>query len=120
LQREWALSEFAGRSGFSIPRDWAAREPAHMKYRLASLRVDPAHHPLMEDTPTRLMLMGMRSTWRSAGYNLKSKILHSFWFPLAALLPRAAALKIVRLGLMPGRRRAKIPAASSKQILSHP
>ena len=107
LQREWALSEFASRSGFTIPRDWAAREPAHLKYRLASLRVDPAHHPLMDDRPTRLMLMGLKSTWRNAGYNLKSKVFHTVWFPLAALLPQAAAVKIVRFGLLPGRRPAK-------------
>jgi len=66
LQREWALSEFASRSGFTIPCDWAAREPAHLKYRLASLRIDPAHHPLLDDRPTRLMLMGLKSTWRNA------------------------------------------------------
>lgn len=120
LQREWALSEFASRSGFSIPRDWAAREPAHLKYRLSSLRVDPVHHPLLDDRPARLMLMGMRSTWRNAGYNLKSKIFHSLWFPLAALLPQAAALKVVRIGLLPGRGRAKVPASSAAQLLSHP
>lgn len=107
LQRECALSEFARVSGFTIPRDWAAREPAHLKYRLASLRVDPAHHPLMDDRPTRLMLMGLKSTWRNAGYNLKSKIFHTLWFPLAALLPQAAAVKIVRFGLLPSRRPAK-------------
>ena len=65
LQREWALSEFAKRSGFTIPRDWAAREPAHLKYRLASLRIDPAHHPLMDDRATRLMLIGLSSSWRN-------------------------------------------------------
>ena len=47
LQREWALREFARDSGFTVPRNWAARDPAHLKYRLASLRVDPTHHPLI-------------------------------------------------------------------------
>ncbi len=117
LQREWALSEFASRSGFTIPSEWAAREPAHLKYRLASLRIDPAHHPLMDDRPTRLMLKGLKSTWRNAGYNLKSKVFHTVWFPLAALLPQAAAMKIVRFGLLPGRRPAKIPTTSAKQLL---
>ena len=118
LQREWALSEFASRSGFTIPRDWAAREPAHLKYRLASLRIDPAHHPLMDDRPMRLMLMGLKSSWRNPGYNLKSKIFHTFWFPLAALLPQAAAVKIVRLGLLPGRGRAKAPATPPARLVS--
>jgi glycosyltransferase involved in cell wall biosynthesis len=120
LQREWALSEFARRSGFTIPRDWAAREPAHLKYRLASLRIDPAHHPLMDDRPAHLMLMGLKYIWRNAGYNLKSKVFHTVWFPLAALLPQAAAVKIVRFGLLSGRRPVEIPATSSKQLLSDP
>ena len=80
LQREWALSEFAGRSGFTIPHDWAAREPAHLKYRLASLRVDPARHPLIDDRPMRLMLMGIRSSWRNPAYNFRSRLFHTLWF----------------------------------------
>ncbi len=110
LQREWALSEFASRSGFTIPRNWAAREPAHLKYRLASLRIDPAHHPLMDDRPMRLMLMGLEIfVAQSRIQSSKSRIFHTFWFPLAALLPQAAAVKVVRRGLLPGRGRAKAP-----------
>jgi glycosyltransferase involved in cell wall biosynthesis len=107
LQREWALAEFASRSGFTIPRNWAAREPAHLKYRLASLRVDPTHHPIMDDRPMRLMLTGIRVSWHNSGYNLRSRLFHTLWFPLVALLPQAAAVKIIRLGLQPRRRRAK-------------
>jgi glycosyltransferase involved in cell wall biosynthesis len=107
LQREWALSEFASRSRFTIPLNWAAREPAHLKYRLASLRVDPTHHPIMDDRPIRLMLMGIRVSWRNSKYNFRSRLFHTLWFPLVALLPQAAAAKIIRLGLLPRRRRAK-------------
>ncbi len=110
LQRECTLSEFASRSGFTIPRNWAAREPAHLKYRLASLRIDPTHHPIIDDRSMHLMLMGLRSSWRNPGYNLRSRLFHTFWFPLAALMPQAMAVKIIRSGLLPGRRRAKTPA----------
>jgi glycosyltransferase involved in cell wall biosynthesis len=113
LQREWALSEFADRSGFTIPSNWAAREPAHLKYRLASLRIDPTHHPIIDDRPIRLMLMGLKSVWRNPGYNFRSRLFHTVWFPLAALLPQAAAAKIFRRGLLPGRRRGIVPAGDS-------
>ena len=119
LQREWALSEFGRRSGFTIPRDWAAREPAHLKYRLASLRVDPIHHPIMDDGPVRLMRMGMKSCWRNSGYNLRGKLAHLLWFPLAALLPRSAAIKIIRRGLLPGRRRGKTEDLTSATLRSN-
>ena len=108
LQRESALSEFASLSGFTIPRNWAAREPAHLKYRLASLRIDPAHHPLMDDRRTCLMLMGMRSSWRNPAYNLRSRLFHLLWFPLVTFLPQAAAMKVARMGLLP-RRRGEVP-----------
>jgi glycosyltransferase involved in cell wall biosynthesis len=108
LQRHWALSEFARRSGFTIPGNWAAREPAHLKYRLASLRLDPAHHPFTDDKPTRLMLAGLKSAWRNPAYNLRSRIFHTAWFPLAALLPQPLAAKIVRRGLMPTRRKVLV------------
>ena len=115
LQREWALAEFASQSGFTIPRNWAAREPAHLKYRLASLRVDPTHHPILDDRPARLMLMGLRSVWRNPGYNLRGRLFHLAWFPLAALLPQAAAVKIVHRGLLPGRQRGNHPAQDSER-----
>jgi glycosyltransferase involved in cell wall biosynthesis len=114
LQREWALSEFALGAGFTIPPDWAAREPAHVKYRLASLRIDPSHHPLMNDRAAPLMLTGLRATWRNPGYNLRSRIFHSIWFPLAAFLPQGAATKIIWRGLMPPRRKPR----SSDQLSS--
>ncbi len=113
LQREWALSEFASRSGFTIPHNWAAREPAHMLYRLASLRADPTHHPIMDDRPMRLMLMGLRSTWLNPLYNLRSRLFHTLLFPLAALLPQAAAVKIIRRALIPGHRLRKLQAKDS-------
>jgi hypothetical protein len=113
LQREWALSEFADRSGFTIPRAWAAREPAHLKYRLASLRVDPAHHPFMDDRAASLMLMGLGATWRNPEYNLRGRLFHAAWFPLAALLPQDLALKIIRRALISGRQSGKIDSGDS-------
>jgi glycosyltransferase involved in cell wall biosynthesis len=115
LQREAALSEFASQSGFTLPRDWAAREPAHLKYRLASLRVDPTHHPLVDDRAMRLMLMGMRSAWRNSEYSLRSRFFHSLWFPLVAFLPQAAAVRVLRYGLLPRRRHEKPQAKDSAQ-----
>ena len=59
-------------------------------------------HPLLDDRPMPLMVAGIRSTWRNRGYNLRGKLFHTIWFPLAALLPQAAATNIIRRGLMPG------------------
>lgn len=116
LQRESVLSEFASRLGFAIPRNWAARDPAHLKYRLASLRTDPTHHPIANDRAVRLMLMGLRSAWRNPGYNFRSRIFHTAWFPLAAFLPQAAAVKVIRRGLIPTRRKLDSKSATAPII----
>lgn len=100
LQREWALREFGRGAGLTIPSGWSAREPAHVKYRLASLRIDPAHHPLADDRRIRVMLTGLKSTWCTPAYNLRGRLFHTIWFPLAALLPHAAAAKVVQRGLL--------------------
>jgi hypothetical protein len=66
----------------------------------------------------RLMLMGLRSVWHNRGYNLRSKIFHIVWFPLAALLPQAAAARVIRLGVMPGRPKRLAEASAVSQIAS--
>jgi Glycosyl transferase family 2 len=101
MQRENALREFARREGFAIGRNWSARDPGHVKYRLASLRYDPARHPFVDDRRLRLMFQGVAACWKNRGHSLRSKLFHTAWFPLVALLPRRAATAVIRLGVMP-------------------
>ena len=106
-QREQALIEFAARAGFSVPADWVAREPGHLKYRLASMRFDPEHHPFLDDTRWSLALAGVTSSWTNPHHSLRSRIFHSIWFPSVALLPRVAADPLIRMGLVPRQKRAR-------------
>jgi hypothetical protein len=101
LQREVALREFGRRAGFSVAPGWAALDPGHPKYRLASLRVDPAHHPITDDTRASLMLQGIVACWKNPRYNLRSKLFQMAWFPLVAFLPLSSALRLIRLDLNP-------------------
>ena len=66
------------------------------------------------------MLTGLRSTWRNPGYNLRGKLFHTIWFPLAALLPQAAATNIIRRGLLPGAGREKFPRPPPSNCLAIP
>jgi Glycosyl transferase family 2 len=96
LQRENALREFGLRSGFAIAGGWASLDPGHPKYRLASLRVDPIHHPIMDDTRARLMFQGIVACWKNPRYNLRSRLFQTAWFPLVAFLPAGSALRLIR------------------------
>ncbi len=114
VQREQALREFGRNAGFVVPRNWAAREPGHLKYRLASLRLDPAHHPFLDDNRFSLMLQGLVSSWKSPRYSIRAKLFHSAWFPLVALLPRSSAISLLPFALVPRARHAGQPAGEQR------
>ena len=109
LQRENALREFGSETGFAIAPGWAALDPAHPKYRLASLRIDPSHHPIMDDTRMGLMLQGIAACWRNSRYNLRSRLYQLAWFPLVAFLPRPSALRLIRQDFNPRGVRPALP-----------
>jgi hypothetical protein len=113
-QREQALREYGRRAGFVVPRNWAAREPGHLKYRLASLRLDPKHHPFLDDNRFSLVVQGLASSWKSPRYSLRAKLFHSAWFPLVALLPRSTSVSLLRLGLVPRTQEAS-PSAEEQR-----
>jgi hypothetical protein len=101
LQREVALREFGSHAGFAVAPGWAALDPGHPKYRLASLRIDPLHHPIIDDTRASLMLQGIVSCWKNPRYNLRSRLFQLAWFPLAAFLPLSSAVRLIRRDLNP-------------------
>jgi len=116
LQRENALREFGSHAGFAVAPGWSALDPAHPKYRLASLRIDPSHHPIMEDTRASLMLQGIAACWKNRRYNLRSRLFQLAWFPLVAFLPLSSALRLIRWDFYPRGRRAATRLSESRQV----
>jgi glycosyltransferase involved in cell wall biosynthesis len=115
LQREVALREFGSHAGFALAPGWAALDPGHPKYRLASLRIDPSHHPIIDDTRASLMLQGIAASWKNRRYNLRSRLFQLAWFPLVAFLPQSSALRLIRWDFYPRGRRAAAPLSESRQ-----
>jgi glycosyltransferase involved in cell wall biosynthesis len=103
-QREASLRELGRQLGLEIPADWLTREPGHFKYRLASLRIDPKRHPFLDDTSWQLVLGGVSACWKNPRPNLRSRLFHTAWFPLVALLPAPTAMALIKFGLLPRRR----------------
>jgi glycosyltransferase involved in cell wall biosynthesis len=104
LQKEALLREFGQRMKFEVGRDLALRLPAHVKFRLASLRMDPEHHPYPEDSRWSLTGRGISDCWRASEFAPLKKLFYSAWFVLAALSPGPVLKPLVALGLMPVRR----------------
>ncbi len=108
LQREASLRELGRKLGFEIATNWLTREPGHFKYRLASLRIDPKHHPFLDDTSWQLMLGGIGACWKNPRSNLRSRLFETAWFLLVALLPAPTAKALIRFGLLPRRRLGRL------------
>ena len=118
LQRENALREFGIQAGFALAPGWAALDPAHPKYRLASLRIDPSHHPIMDDTRAGLMFQGVAASWKNSRYNLRSRLYQLAWFPLVALLPQRIALRLIRRDFNPRGPRSDAPSSRPAEASS--
>jgi glycosyltransferase involved in cell wall biosynthesis len=59
----------------------------YLASRLASLRIDPASHPLKEDTSTRLVWLGVKEASRRFDLPRHTRLLFMIWFVAAAVGP---------------------------------
>ncbi|MGH7813795.1 MAG: glycosyltransferase family 2 protein [Candidatus Binataceae bacterium] len=105
LQREYTLCEFARRAGLNPAGNWTAHDLGNLKYRLASLRTDPGFHPFLDDRRLVLMARGVAESWRTPRYSIRGRLFNTAWFPLVAILPMALARPLIRMGLLPRRKR---------------
>lgn len=100
MQREWTLAEFGRREGIPMPTNRLQRDLGHAKYRIASLRIDPEHHPFLDDRRFSLAMRGLRACLSDPRYNLKGRLLHTAWFSLMALAPDSAVERVASAGLL--------------------
>lgn len=99
-QRECALAEFGHAGGVPMPADRLLRDLGHAKYRLASLRIDPEHHPFLDDRRLSLAMRGFRACMSDSRYNVKSRLFHAAWFSAMALAPSAAVKRVASAALL--------------------
>ena len=82
------LERHAARAGLPVPRDLGNRDHYHLMARIASRRLDPARHPIADDSLLRLGWHGARAVWRDSGERTLRRVLVAAWFVWVALLPR--------------------------------
>jgi glycosyltransferase involved in cell wall biosynthesis len=68
----------------------ASRSLTLLANHLISLRLEPAQHPVKEETRFGLARRGVAAAWRRSDLPLLLRLLYTAWFFLAALLPQAA------------------------------
>jgi hypothetical protein len=68
---------FGAEMGIEVPRDLALRIPAHIKFKLTSLRMDRQGHLYSEDTLCFLVRRGISSCWRNPESSLPKQVFYS-------------------------------------------
>jgi Glycosyl transferase family 2 len=106
---KYALVEaLAAASGLPAPRRLDLRDHAHLRNRVASLRLDPASHPVRDDRRWRLAWWGMIRTVFQSDLDARRRLIFAIWFVVVSFAPRPLAHRAILLLYVP-QRRGRIP-----------
>jgi glycosyltransferase involved in cell wall biosynthesis len=103
------LQQHAARLGLAVDRDPLRRAPLHMQYRLASLRLLPAAHPVPGESALVVACRGMVAAWQ-ARERLPARLFTMLWFLAVGVLPAGAARRLIALRFVPASRPALLGA----------
>lgn len=95
-----ALAGRAGAEGLALAPEPGLRDHQHLSARLASLRLDPGHHPERSDTRLGLALRGARSM-ASANLPWRRRAVLAAWFLVVGLAPRSIAQRGIAWRFVP-------------------
>lgn len=79
---------------------------AHLINRFISLKLDPKHHPIAEDSLRRLLTLGIVASTRRFDVSLPMKLLYILWFTAMVLAPERLAWWLAEQAMFPERRGA--------------
>lgn len=77
--------------GLSVDARLGSRDHQHLVQRIASLRMGPDSHPLVDDRLPRLTFDGIRAIWLHSEYRWPRKCLLMAWFAWVGIMPPALA-----------------------------
>ena len=114
---KYALVEaLAAANGLPAPRRLELRDHAHLRNRIASLRLDPRSHPVRDDRRWRLAWWGMVRTVLHSELDARRRLLFAVWFAVVAFAPRPLAHRAVLLLYVP-QSRPRIPRPALTRAL---
>jgi hypothetical protein len=102
-QRVAGMREHAARLGMAVAGEPLDNAVLHLQYRIASLRLRPADHPVAGETVSRVWRNSVAAAWRS-GDGLATRLFLVTWFTAVALLPMALARPIMAFRFVPSSR----------------
>jgi hypothetical protein len=103
-QRHSYARGVAAEAGIALPEDAIDRSLSYLCYRMASLKLAPATHPLPADTPARVLAHFWGAFLAPQGVSLKARLALLAWACAVALSPRSLARTLVLWRFAPGAR----------------
>lgn len=80
----------------------AALDPAFITFRLASLKLDPARHPLPTDRAPMLVVRGIKAVLRHPHLSVRDRFRRTLWFLAVGPAPRPLARRLIDFYLPDG------------------
>jgi glycosyltransferase involved in cell wall biosynthesis len=106
---KYALVEaLAAANGLPAPRHLELKDHAHLRNRIASLRLDPQRHPVRDDRRWRLAWWGMVRTVLSSDLDARRRLIFAIWFAVVSFAPRPLARRAILLLYVP-QSRGRVP-----------
>jgi glycosyltransferase involved in cell wall biosynthesis len=112
LLKERYIEQTAAATGRDFPRGTALRKPTHVLYRLASLRLEPAAHPVPEDSRRHLLRAGLRALRADRHLPFPDKLFLAAVLVLTAVGPKRIARSAVEFALLSRPRPAWLQATA--------
>lgn len=95
LVRQRYLAPVARQRGLELAADLPMQDPVHVFLRLVSLRRDPAGHPVIEDSTSRLLRAGLVATLRGPlAPDALQRLVLTVALSAVAVLPASSALRV--------------------------
>lgn len=91
LQRCELIQHHGRQLGHAVPDDLYMRFFGRAWSRLASLKFDPATHPVSTDRSVVLTYQGIRSLWFYSQYGWKKRFIFTVWFLWVGTMPQPLA-----------------------------
>lgn len=111
--RHAAIRAAALSLGMTPATDMGAADDQHLSARLASLRLEPADHPVLADRAGPIGRLGARAALAGSG-SLSRRIGTALWFVAVGSLPIGLARPAIEWRLMPSTRPAMITQAGRR------
>lgn len=104
LQRHVYAQRIARQVGIEVADNAVNASLSYLPYRMASLRLSPATHPIAHDSALKILIDVLRALPQAQGMSPRNKTVIAVWSLLVTVLPKAAGNRLILWRFVPAAR----------------